>query len=175
MEYFRFGLKLTLGFLAAGTIILILFYFNPSVKIALMAYQFTIVAIIATWIYVLILLVKLLKREISIPKLLKTLAIMAINIPVGILYSYIMVWLLSYARITFSNYTGADIARIDIKGCEQRQLDGLGYGSSRTVWIKIPANCSIEIAYQVNGEIKTEKVIGHLTPEEGIIISYELR
>jgi hypothetical protein len=175
MEYLKFGIKLTLGFFIAGTAVLIIFYFNPSSEIALMAYQFTLVAIIVNWFYVLILLFNLLKRKISILNLMKTLGIMAINIPVGVLYSYLMVWILSYARITFRNNTGTDIARLTIQGCEHKLLNNLHNKASKTVWIKISGDCNIEITYEINGQMKSEKVVDYLTPTEGFRTFYELR
>lgn len=140
-----------------------------------MAYQFTLVAIVANWLYVLILLFNLLKRRISIPKLMKTLGIMGINIPMGILYAYLMVWILSYVRITFRNNTGMDIATLTIEGCEQKLLEDLDNETSKTVWIKIPEPCSIDITYEINGERKSEKVAEYLTPATGSRIFYEIR
>lgn len=174
MAYLKFGIRLTLGFFIAGTALLILFYFNPSSRIALVAYQFTLVAIVANWLYVLVLLYNLLKARISIPDLMKTLGIMGINIPVGILYSYLMVWLLSYARITFHNSSGTDIAIITIEGCEHKLLQNLRNEDSKTVWIKIPEDCSIEITYEINGVVKSEKVVEYLTPADGTRAVYEI-
>jgi hypothetical protein len=175
MEYFRFGVRLSLGFLIAGTGILILFYFNPSARIALTAYQFTVIAVVASWIYVIILLINMLRRRISIPVLIKTLGVMAINIPIGIFYSQIMVWLLGYARVTFENNTGQIITVLNIRGCEKKTLESLENESTKTAWIKISENCHVEVSYTLDGEMKKELVIANVAKGEGVRIFYKLK
>jgi hypothetical protein len=174
MKYFKFGLQLALGFFVAATAILILFYLAPSTKIVLLAYQFTIVAIICNWLYALVLLFTYLRRKVSLQHLLKTLGIMALNIPVGILYSYAMVFLLNYARITFFNTTGTAIPLINIQGCEQKQIKSLEHGKSETVWVKIPTECSIYISYEINGSVRSEPVLTALKKDGGLKIRYEI-
>lgn len=174
MEYFKFGTKIALAFFLVGTAILVLFYINPSVKIALIAYQFTIVAIVINWLYAAIVLFYFLKRKLNVMHLVKTLGVMAINVPIGILYSYIMVWLLTYARITFSNSSGSDLAIVAVSGCEGRQIKNLKTNSSETIWIKIHKDCSIEISYEINGSVIRETVAKHLIPTEGIRTKYEI-
>lgn len=174
MQFFRFGIRLTISFFIAGTAILVLFYFNPTTRIALIAYQFTIIGIVANWIYVIVLLFNFLRVKINTINLMKTLGVMAINIPVGILYSYIMVWLLGYARITFQNNTGEKIPLLKIEGCEEKMLTDLENESSKSTWIKIPGDCSINILYEVNGETKTETVLGYVTPGQGVKMLYEI-
>jgi hypothetical protein len=175
MEYFRFGFRLALGFLIAGTGILVLFYLNPSSRVALTAYQFTLVAVVVNWIYVLYLLFNLLRQKISISILLRTLGVMAINIPIGILYSYIMVWLLGYARITFINQTGENIPMLNVQGCEQKEVANFENSASETVWIKIKDSCNVEIIYDLNGGKKNEQVLNAIKNGEGLRITYELK
>lgn len=174
MKYFKFGLQLALGFFVAATAILILFYVAPSTRIALLAYQFTIVAVVGNWLYAIVLLFVYLTRRISLGQLLKTLGIMALNIPVGIFYSYLMVFLLNYARITFLNTTGKALPVVQIQGCEQKLIKALEDGKSETVWIKISGECSIYISYEINGEVKNEPVLTALKKDGGLKIKYEI-
>lgn len=175
MEYFRFGVKLALVFFLLGTVVLVLFAITLSTKIALFAYQFTVTAILVNWLYAATLLFYLLKRKISLNALFKTLGVMLINIPVGILYAWLMVYLLSFARITIHNATGEDLGPIRVYGCEQKEIKELKNGDKKNVWIKIPANCSIEIQYQLRGVNKLDTVVNYLTPERGLKITHELR
>jgi hypothetical protein len=175
MPNFKFAAALAISLFIIGTGILIWFYLNPSSFVAFVAYQFTILAIIVNWIYAGVLLFNFLKARISIPVLLKSLGVTVLNIPVGILYAYIMVWLLSYARITFKNSTGTDLGVIRIEGCQEKEITDLKNDDSRTVWIKIPGDCAIAIAYELNGEQRRETVIGYLVPEGGIKATYELK
>lgn len=174
MKYFKFGFQLALGFFVAATAILFLFYIMPSTRITLLAYQFTIVAIVGNLLYAIVLLFVYLVRRISLGHLLKTLGVMALNIPVGILYSYLMVFLLNYARITFVNNTGTVIPIVQIQGCEQKQITALEQGKSQTVWIKIYDECSVSISYEINGSTKNEPVLTALKKDSGRKIKYEI-
>jgi hypothetical protein len=175
MHNFKFAASLAISFFLIGTGILTWFYLNPSSFVAFVAYQFTILAIIVNWVYAGVLLFNFLKARISIPVLLKSLGVTILNIPVGILYAYIMVWLLSYARITFTNATGTDLGLIRVQGCQEKAITDLKKGDSQTVWIKIPGDCAIEIAYEINGEQRKETVIGYLVPEGGIKATFEIK
>jgi hypothetical protein len=175
MEHFRFGVKLALVFFLLGTIILILFAITLSAKIALFAYQFTIAAILINWLYAAMLLFCLLKRRISLNILFKTLGAMFMNIPVGILYAWLMVYLLSFARVTIFNASGEDIGPIRIDGCEQKGIEELKTGEAKTRWIKIPKDCSIEIQYVMKNTSKRDTIVKYITPGGGLKVNYELR
>jgi hypothetical protein len=175
MDLFRFGVRLSIAFFVVGTIILIVFYFTLSAKMALFAYQYTIMAILVNWMYAAMLLYYFLKQRILIETLLKTLGVMALNIPVGILYAYVMVWLLGYARITFKNTTGTDLDLIRIEGCQEKEIANLKKDDSRTVWISIPEGCSVHITYELDGEQKKETVVGYLVPDGGIKTTFEIK
>jgi hypothetical protein len=174
MGYFRFGIKLTIAFFAAGTIILAIFYFTLSPKVALLAYLYTGVAILTSWLYAGVLLFHYLRGRINVKNMLKTIGVMALNIPVGILYAYIMIALLEFARITFKNNTGKDISIVKIKGCDTGEIHDLKNGSSKTVWIKIPTDCQVDIEYEIGGTTIGETVAAYLTPSSGIIATYEI-
>jgi hypothetical protein len=174
MAYFRFGARLALAFFIVGTLLLIAFYFTLSAKIALLAYYFTLIAIFFSWFYAAILLFNYLRRKLSLLNLLQTIGVMAINIPLGILYSGIMVTLLTYARITFVNATGNDIALVKILGCEQKEIRDLKKGETETCWIKIVTDCPITIEYNIQSTQKKETVAEHLMPTSGTISRYSI-
>jgi hypothetical protein len=175
MEYFRFGVKLALVFFLLGTLILVLFAITLSARVALFAYQFTITAILINWSYAAMLLFYLLKRRISLNILFKTLGAMFVNIPVGLLYAWLMVYFLSFARITISNTSGEDLGPIRIEGCEQKEIEELRTGESKTLWIKIPGDCSIEIQYEMENASKRDTLVKYITPGGGLKVNYELR
>jgi hypothetical protein len=167
MHYYRFARNLALAFFITGTFILTWFYFTPSSTVALFAYQFTIVAIVANWLYAAIILFSFLRVKLSMQHTLKALGVMMLNIPVGILYAYIMVWLLSYARVTLQNNSGADIGMVNIEGCAPKQVKDLRIGEARTVWIKIAGPCDVSVAYEVNGIRHKEVVVSGLADGGG--------
>jgi hypothetical protein len=174
MEYFRFGIRLIVGFLVVGTLILIVYYFTLAPKIAAFAYLYTAVAVFANWVYTAFLLYNLLRGKISGINTLKTVGLMALAIPVALLYAQIMIVLMSHARITFKNTTGGDISLIKVAGCDQKEIQELENGESKTIWIKIPVDCSVEIEYDVNGIPKKETVAGKLYVSGGVIATYEI-
>ena len=174
MEYFRFGVKLTIGFLVIGTLIMILFYFTLSPKVAMFAYLYTGAAILINWIYTAFLLVNLLRGKISAVNTLKTVGLMALAIPVALLYAYIMIILMSYARITFKNTTAENISLITIAGCEPKEIRNLNKGESKTIWIKLIEDCRIDINYEYDGKSKRETVARYLLKSGGIAATYEI-
>jgi hypothetical protein len=53
-------------------------------------------------------------------------------------------------RITFTNVTGTEISDIQIVGCGGGYIDKLEKEESRTVWIAITGECSIDTNYLSN-------------------------
>jgi hypothetical protein len=120
------------------------------------------------------LLFYLLKRRISLNTLFKTLGAMFVNIPVGLLYAWLMVYFLSFARVTISNTSGKDLGPIRIEGCEQEEIEELKTGESKTLWIKIPGDCSIEIQYEMENTSQRDTLVKYITPGGGLKVNYEL-
>ena len=174
MEDFKFAIKLSIAFFIVGTLMLTMFYATLSPKIALIAYWYTSLAIVICWVYVGMLLFRLLQRKITMINMFKTFGVLSLNIPVALAYAQIMVFLLTFARITFKNSTNADIELLTVVGCEDREIRNLKKGDSKTVWIKISKDCHVDISYRANGEIKKETVAGYLTPTGGIKGTYEI-
>jgi hypothetical protein len=175
MEYFRFGVRLALICFLIGTIILIFFAVTLSTRVALLAYQFTITALIINWIYAAILLFHLLRQRLALQTLFKTLGVMTINIPIGIFYAWLMVIFLSYARITVKNKTGQDLTSVELMGCDsKKQINELKKNEETTVWIKITKDCGLSIHYRIDDRDRSN-VIGNLTPGPDAIIRYELK
>jgi hypothetical protein len=174
MQYFRFARSLALAFFIAGTFILTWFYLIPSPAVALFAYQFTIVAIIANWFYAAIVLFSFLRVKVSMQHTLRSLGVMMLNIPVGILYAYVMVWLLGYARVTLQNNSGATLGSISIEGCTHKVVKDLGAGEAHTVWIKITSPCDVSVTYEVNDMRHKEVVVSGLTEGNGGKVTYSI-
>jgi hypothetical protein len=174
MEFFKFGIKLALGLFGVGTILLIFFYLNPSPKIAFTGYTYTVIAVLVSWVYVAILLFNLLMKKISPKNTLRTIGVVLLNIPMGAIYFYIVLILLSHARITFTNKTGFDISYMRIEGCETEEIRNLENGESKTVWIKVSGACKLDIEYEVGGEKRHETVAGHLTNPSGVKATYQV-
>jgi len=170
----KFAIKLAIGLFTIGTIIFLLFFFTGSARVALAGYSFLVVSVFISWAFIAVVLVNFLRRKISMTEALKILGVILANIPVAILYTYLVVLLLNYARITFINTTGNDLRSIKIYGCEEKEIAALKQGDSKTVWIKIPGDCEVEIEYEAGGKRKTETVAGYLTNSGGVKAVYEI-
>jgi hypothetical protein len=173
--YSKFAVKLAIAFFIAGTILLALFYFEPSLKNAMLAYQFTIGAIIVNWLFALFLLFAFLRKKLTLKQLLTSLGAMAVNIPIGIFYSSIMVWLLSYARITIENSTSDVLENIRFTGCETKQMKKLTVGDNETVWIRIKNGCDVVVDYDRLQLTHHELIVDSLSAGKGFKMTYLLK
>jgi hypothetical protein len=99
---------------------------------------------------------------------------LTINIPIAAFYFYLVVVLINIARITFENTTGHDLSSIKISGCGDKEIRFLQAGKSKTVWIHIPSDCSLEISYEIDGQIKREIIAAYLTNSNGVIATYKI-
>jgi hypothetical protein len=173
--YSKFAIKLALAFFIAGTILLALFYIEPSLKNAILAYQFTVGAIIVNWLFALFLLFAFLRKKLTLKHLLTSLGAMAVNIPIGIFYSGIMVWLLSYARITVENSTADILENIRFSGCETKQIQKLATGEEETIWIKIKNGCDVVVEYDRLQSTHHELIVDSLLTGKGFKMTYFLK
>lgn len=174
MNELKFSIKLSLGLFAIGTIILILFAFTLSTTIGMLGYIFTGLSIFIGTIYLIILTVRVATNKVDTRTGIKSALVFMINIPIALLYTYLVLILLNYARITFENTTGEDLISIKIRGCEDSEIGGLRTGESKTIWIDIPGDCQIDIEYELNGEMKRETVASYLTNMNGLIGTYKI-
>jgi hypothetical protein len=173
--YSKFAIKLAVAFFIAGTILLGLFYFEPSLKNAMLAYQFTVGAIIVNWLFALFLLFAFLRKKLTLKQLLTSLGAMAVNIPIGIFYSSIMVWLLSYARITIENSTPDVLENIRFTGCDAKQIEDLTAGEGETIWIKIKNGCDVVVEYERLQSTHRELIVDSLSAGKGFKMTYFLK
>jgi len=96
------------------------------------------------------------------------------NIPVAILYSFGIMIMLSYMRITFINKTGSMISNIRIIGCDDKSLSKMNPNEKTMKWIGINGDCSIDIKYSI-GEIEyQESVIGYVSGLMGQRYQYKI-
>src|SRR5688572_15982580 len=174
MSYLRLAIKFAITLFVIGTLILILFFLTGSPTVALAGYAFVVTSVVISWALIAIALITFVRRKITMTEALKILGVILANIPIAILYIYLVVALLGYARITFKNTTGQDLGLIKIHGCEEKEIPMLKQGDSETVWIRIPADCEINIAYTLKGKTKLETVAAYLTQSNGVKAVYEI-
>lgn len=105
-------------------------------------------------------------------KLLKTIGLMLLNIPIAAFYCWVVVMALNTLRIKFTNQTTATVTEIKIEGCQQKYIPKLKQGESKTLWIRIKGDCHVKMEYLANGERKTATVVGYTTNLQGRKMEY---
>ncbi len=96
------------------------------------------------------------------------------NIPIAIGYFFFIMYLLNFMRIKFINSTGETITSIRITGCDNKSISQLGTDQSKTKWIGINGDCSVNIKYFINGNEREETVVGYASGPIGQRLKYEI-
>ena len=98
---------------------------------------------------------------------------MLINLPIMFLFIWFSLVLIGNMRITFTNSTQNKLTDIKIVGCETEYISELKPNESKTVWVEITGDCSINLEYLENEELKKEMVSGYVTSGMGQKIKHK--
>jgi len=173
-RHIKFGRQTALISFLLGTVIFGLYFLTSSFEVLFVGYGFiALTGLINIGILISILL-KAYKDKENRKKLLKTSGLMLLNIPVMLFYCWFAVILLDTMRINFTNTTQTTLTNINIVGCGGGHIDKLEVGGSKTVWVDITGDCSINIDYLSNGQQKNESVAGYVTSLMGQKINYNI-
>ncbi|MFM2226571.1 MAG: hypothetical protein RJA07_2773 [Bacteroidota bacterium] len=171
-RHIKIGRQTALVSFLLGTIIFILYFLTSSFELLFVGYGFiALIGLINLGILGLILL-KAKKDKDNRKKLLTTCGLMLLNIPIMLFYCWVAIILLDTMRVTFTNTTQTTLTNIEIIGCKPEHIDKLEAGESKTVWVSIIGDCSIEVTYLSNGQRKEEMVIGYTTSLMGQKITH---
>lgn len=172
--HIKLGRQTALISFLLGTVIFGLYFLTSSSDLLFLGYGFIVLmGLINMGILISILLKSNTDKDKRI-KLLKTCGMMLLNIPVMILYCWVAIILLGTMRITFTNETGNKITDVKIVGCGGGHMDKLEKGESKTIWVDITGDCSINIDYISNGQRKGETVTGYVTSSMGQKINHKI-
>ena len=159
---------------AFGTILFFFYYFTSSWELMLLGYLYVIFTVIVHIVVLSIVLVRSKSDSINRLKYYKVGGLMILNVPIAIIYTWLAFTLTSYTRISFENVTENKITNIETTGCEIKRINSLEAGESQTLWIAITRDCSINITYSENGEIKKELVAGYITNGMGQRLEHKI-
>lgn len=159
-----------LVFFLIETVLFGMYYITLSTDIIFVSYFIGIIILIISIILGCIII--FIKNSTNIK--LKSCSIIVLNILIVGIYSYFVILLTDYARITFINSTSDKITDIQILGCEEKYLDILNKGDKKTIWINIPEDCSIDINYIFEGTKKRENIIEYISPGMGEKIDFSI-
>ncbi|MFV0417991.1 MAG: hypothetical protein ACK5KT_04545 [Dysgonomonas sp.] len=175
MKVYSIVAKLTalLTFLL-GTVIFLLFYFLDASSFLFVGFLYIIFAVIINLIVLIYVIVKVKKDTSNKSSAYKSYAIMFLNIPAAFLYCSFSIIILNTMRITLNNTTDTNLTNIIIDGCEKKLIGGLDKGESKTIWISINNDCSVQIQYLLNGKEMRASVIDYTTIMNGHKMTYDI-
>jgi len=174
MPDFKFALRLSLALFSVGTFLMAIYYFTMSPVSAQLGYAYTGIAILIGIVYLILIGFKVISKKISTSEGVKCAGVVLLNLPIATIYFYFVVILMSTARITFENNTGADISSVSVGGCHEQEIGDMKTGETKTVWVKIKSDCSLVLFYKLNREPKLETAFPRLTHNEGMIATYKI-
>jgi hypothetical protein len=173
-RHIKLGQQTALISFLLGTVIFGLYFLTSSFELLFVGYGFiALTGLINIGILISILL-KANKDIENRKKLLTTSGLMLLNIPLMLFYCWVAIVLLDTMRITFANSTQTTLSNINIVGCGGGHIDQLEAGQSKTVWVDITGDCSINIDYLSNGQQKNESVAGYVTSSMGQKMTYNI-
>lgn len=150
-----------------GTAIFGLYFLTSAAELLFLGYGFILLTGLVNAIILWTILVAAYKDNPNRKRLLLTSGLMLLNIPVMLIYCSIAFVLLDTMRITFTNATDKVLTDINIVGCELKHIDKLEIGETKTVWVGITGDCTINIDYLADGQRKEENVAGYVTSSMG--------
>jgi len=170
MSLQKFTVITALIFFLIETILFYIYYITASTDIIFISYFIGIIILIISIILGCIIIFS--KNSTNIK--LKSCSIIVLNILIASVYSYFVILLTNYARITLINSTSNTVTDIQILGCEEKMIGKLEKEDKRTIWIKIPEDCSIDINYIFEGTKKRENIIEYISPGMGEKIEFSI-
>jgi hypothetical protein len=173
-HYIKLGRRTALISFLLGTGIFGLYYLTSALELLLIGGGFIELIGLINIMILISILVKAYKDKDNKKNLLITFGLMLINIPVMLFYCWFAIILLNTMRITFTNSTQSTLTNINIVGCGEGKIEKLEVGESETVWIDITGDCSINIDYLSNGQMKEESIVGYVTSSMGQKIKYNI-
>jgi hypothetical protein len=157
----QLGLTSAIASFIIGSIIFGLYYLTLYAELLFVGYGFISLAIIVNSIFFTSLISKAIKEKEK--EIFGVSILMLLNVPIMLFYCSFASKLVNTVIIKFTNCSEYDLREINITGCEEKYIQQIVKGDSKTIWVTIPNDCSIQINYINNGIKKNEIVEGYLS------------
>jgi hypothetical protein len=174
-ELIKRSLKVSLASFLFGTGLLVLFFFTNPAFFALTSIPIILILGVGNFILLVRLGLKGLKDKENRKRALLTGGIISLNIPIVILYAYLVFVLFDTVVVRFKNDTDKILTNITVTGCDQRTIQDLRPGQTEIEWIPITRDCienRIIISYDIDGVVQQEIVDGYVV--EGSRINHKI-
>lgn len=149
--------------LLSGIIIFTLYFLSSLADLLIVGCIFILIAGLINMVILIDLILKSKNIKVNKVKLFKTYGLILLNIPVMLIYCWIASILMGTMRITLKNTTQTEVTNIKIMGCEDKLVEKIMPGLSKTGWVKITGDCVINLTYSANGQQKDEVIAGYVT------------
>jgi hypothetical protein len=156
----KIGLTTAFVTFLIGTLILVLYFFFRNIEVLLIGATYILLAAFGNIVVVLFLVLNIKKDKALKGKLVRTLGIMLLNIPIMFLYIHLAQIAGQYLRVIISNSTKSEVTNLEITGCGIGGLEKLDAGESASIWVKIVHECPIGITYISQGVLIEEQIAG---------------
>jgi hypothetical protein len=173
-KHISLGKLTTLISFLIGTAIFGIYFLTSNWQLLFVGYGFIFIAGIFNFTILILTLIKASNDSENRKKLMKSSGLILLNIPVLFAYLWFAMFLIANMRITFKNTTEQKLTEINIIGCETEYISELEPHESKTVWVEITGDCSINLDYLENGMRKQEIVAGYLTGGMGQKMKYNI-
>ncbi len=147
-----------------GTFLLGWYVFSLHSKVEEYGLNYIAVAAVLNTLILLMVIIVALKQPGERKKLLARAGFMLINIPITVLYFWVVLALQDYVRVNFKNNTDLPITEIQISGCGEASLKSIQPKEEETVWVKLEMEGSLQFQYKMNGNPAGDIISGYLFP-----------
>ena len=170
----RIGIIAALLSILISSLLFFGYYFTSFNFIVYLEYVFIFVAGAISFIILLRILNHVTKHKRNRRSLIITSIVIVLSGVVALVYFRYMTNLLDTMRIKLVNESNYELSNIKITGCQKKQLANIPPKKDQTVWIKITRDCSINISYNENGQLKNEVVSDYVTTSMGQQLTFKI-
>jgi hypothetical protein len=171
---FKIALWTTLVSFIFGSLLTLSYYQTSKDELLFIGYAYTALAVLVNLIILIMVIGHAIRNKSQRKKGFLVTMIQLANVPVVVIYFIFIMNLLSVMRIQLINPSPTEMTDIYIEGCEEKQVEKLSPGESKTVWVHINGDCSISMKYNTAGLSKEETIMGYCSANMGKKIQYRI-
>lgn len=170
----RIGIIAALLSILISSLLFFGYYYTSFNFIVYLEYIFIFISGAVSFIILLRIINHISKHKRSRRPLILTSVVIILSGLIALIYFRYLTNLLDTMRIKFVNESNYALTNIKITGCQKKQVDNIAPKSHETVWIKITRDCSINLSYNENGQLKNEVVSDYVTTSMGQQLTFKI-
>ncbi|TNE79824.1 MAG: hypothetical protein EP332_09595 [Bacteroidetes bacterium] len=147
-----------------GTFLLGWYVQSLNSKVEEYGFYYLVVAAVLNILILFVVITVAIRQPKERKRLGKSAGLMLINIPITVLYFWVVMALQDYVRVQIKNTTDSMLTEIQISGCGEASLESVPPKEEKSVWLKLEREGSLECQYRKNGIPAIEPISGYLCP-----------